>query len=346
MRVVSVLLCLAAVAAVCTPAYAALRVGWNVDIHQGKFGGPGDPAGPNNYANDFHIWGVLESWGLPIVTNDLNFQTGGPGGIPPGPGGIPAAVGPWQIVPGGLNFETFDSRITDKPAELVPPARDLPALAPPVGWPFYYFEGNWKTTGQIPYCTWMHFGLEFEEAGFNIGYWLQGVWTKDGVDPSGQPLYGFEVVHSAGGGGGGGGGRISIQNASGVETELLQMDLMVLHGDEARDFPLEDLNTDFFSNHEDKYQWISVPVPQGKMLGGSGGSDSFFDVFFDAVPGLGEMGPGDVLLARQHSFYTESTGGDPDFWQYELHGVPEPATLSLLALGGLALLRRKSGYGG
>ena len=44
-----------------SPAYA-VRVGWNVDIHQGKYGGPNDPD-QNNYANDFHIWGVLESWG-------------------------------------------------------------------------------------------------------------------------------------------------------------------------------------------------------------------------------------------------------------------------------------------
>jgi hypothetical protein len=321
---------LAAVAAVCTPAYAALRVGWNVDIHQGKFGGPTDPD-PLNYANDFHIWGVLESWNVPTITTQVNFQTTGPNGIPP-----------WKIVPGGLAFENFVPRITDKPALLVlPPARPLPPLAPPVtpGGPFYYFDANWSTAGQIPYCTWMHFGLEFEEAGFNIGYWLQGVWTKDGVDPLGQPLYGFEVVHPEGGGGGG--GRIRIQNASGVPTELHQMDLMVLHDDEAKNFPLEDLNTDFFSNHENEYQWVSVPsnLLPTTMLMGNGGPDSFFDVFFDAVPGLDPMVDGDVLLARQ---YSEYTGGSQDFfWQYELHGVPEPATLSLLALSGLALLRRR-----
>jgi hypothetical protein len=319
---------LAVLAAVCTPAYAALRVGWNVDIHQGKFGSPTDA---NNYANDFHIWGVLESWGVPpTFTTQVNFQTTGPAGIPP-----------WKIVPGGLAFENHNGRITDKPALLVPPARLLPPLAPPVtpGGPFYYFDYNWSTASQIPYCTWMHFGLEFEEEGFNIGYWLQGVWTKDGVDPSGQPLYGFEVVHPEGGGGGG--GRIRIQNASGVETELLQMDLMVLQSDEGQVFPLEDLNTDFFDTHPEWNQrWVSVTVPEHTMLGGSGGPDSFFDVYFDTVQGLGEMGPGDVLLARQHSYYTESTG-DPDFWQYELHGVPEPATLSLLALSGLALLRRR-----
>jgi hypothetical protein len=322
-----VLLFVAALAAFCAPAHA-LRVAWNVDIHQGKFLDP-------NYANDFHIWGVLESWNVPTITNKVNFQTTGPGGIPP-----------WQIIPvgsGGKWFENFGSRITDQPALLVPPARPLPPGAPPInlGGPFYYFDANWKTAGQIPFCTWMHFGLEFEEAGKNIGYWLRGVWTKDGVDPEGQPLYGFEVVHTAGGGGGG--GRIRIQNASGVETEILQMDLMVLHGAQGQDFRLEDLNTDFFRIHASEYQWASVPsalLPQ-KMLAGDGQSvDSFFDVFFDLVPGLGPMADGDVLLARQHSSYVESTG-DPDFWQYELHGVPEPATLSLLALGGLALLRRK-----
>ncbi len=339
MRVVSVLLCLAAVAAVCTPAYA-LRVGWNVDIHQGKFGGPGDPAGPNNYANDFHIWGVLESWNKPTNTGNVNFQTTGPAGIPP-----------WKIIPPpppaaniGLWFETFDPPlITDQPA-LVPPGRPLPPLAPPInpGGPFYYFDTTWKTDGKIPYCTWMHFGLEFEEAGFNIGYWLQGVWTKDGKDPDGQPLYGFEVVHPEGGGGGAGGGRIRIQNASGVPTELLKMDLMVLHGTVGQNFPLEDLNTDFFDTHPEWNQkWVSVPsslLPTA-MLMGNGGPDSFFDVFFDTVTGLGPMVDGDVLLARQ---YSEYTGGSQDFfWQYELHGVPEPATLSLLALSGLALLRRR-----
>jgi len=311
----------------------ALRVGWNVDVHQGKFGGPNDPD-PLNYANDFHVWGVLESWAVPTFTTQVNFQTTGPGGMPP-----------WQIIPPpppagnlGLKFENFSPLITNSPALVT---RPLPPGAPPIipGGPFYYFEGSWSTASQIPYCTWMHFGLEFDEIGMNIGYWLQGVWTKDGVDPSGQPLYGFEVVHDEGGGG----GRIRIQNASGVSTELLQMDLMVLHGQEGQIFPLEDLNTSFFDMHPEWNQrWVSVPVNllPSQLPSGGGVPDSFFDVFFDQVPGLATMGPGDVLLARQHSSYTE-TSGDPDFWQYELHGVPEPASLSLLALGGLALIRRR-----
>jgi len=46
------------------------------------------------------------------------------------------------------------------------------------------------------------------------------------------------------------------------------------------------------------------------------------------------------------SFWMGNTGGQIGFWHYTVvedvtHQIPEPATLSLLALGGLAMLRRR-----
>jgi hypothetical protein len=43
---------------------------------------------------------------------------------------------------------------------------------------------------------------------------------------------------------------------------------------------------------------------------------------------------------------TEYAGTSRDGTAFELSPIPEPATLSLLALGGLAILRRTTGHGG
>jgi len=86
-----------------------------------------------------------------------------------------------------------------------------------------------------------------------------------------------------------------------------------------------------------EYVWSTNVLSEPKTLAGDGGPDSFFDVFLD-VAGL-ELGPREVLLARQRSTYTNlATGAEEEFWQYELHQahIPEPATLVNLA--GLGLL--------
>ena len=350
MRRATLILCLSAVVvfALASPGYA-LRVGWNVDIHMNKHFYPvGDPnrGGVNDAANDFHIWGVLES-GLPDGSNpptlsgNVNFQTTGPNGVPP-----------WKMMPveeGGAVFNTFNSQIGNPVTRPLPPGSPFPDPNFPPAAPFYYFEGSWSNPNHpLPFCTWMHFGLDFDETCHNIGYWLSAVWTKDGVDPAGNPIYGFEVRD-------GYDGtspipsepqRITIQNASGVETEVQTMDLMILSNAEGLAFPLADLNTDFFDTHQDwNARWVHVPTSllPTHLLNGGGGIDSFFDVFLDAVPGLGVLGPSEVLLSRQSSFYSEE-GTDPMFWQYEIHEAhtPEPATLlSLLAGWGLLAARRR-----
>lgn len=306
---------------VASPSAYALRIGWNVDIHQNKFA---------DYANDFHIWGILESGdetgsNPPTFTSEVNFLTSGP----------PL----WT--PGATAFENFNYQIGGAPTRPLPPGSPWPGPPDPEP-PFYYFEGSWSTAGQIPYCQWVHFGLEFDEDCHNIGYWLQGVWTKDGIDPAGNPIYGFEVED----------GiltglpqRITIQNASGTETVPLQMDMMILSKEEGEAFPLGDLNTGFFDqNPEWNERWVAVPpelLPD--VLPGDGGPDSFFDVFLEQVPGLGQLGPEEVLLARQHSEYYMSNPGWENFWQYEIHGshIPEPVTLGLIALGAVGLIRRR-----
>jgi len=310
---------------VAAPSAYALRVGWNVDIHQGKFGSPQDP----DYANDFHIWGILESGSppnwlpAPAFVSQVNFLTSGP------PNWIP-----------GTNpaFETFSQQISKNPVN----PRPLPPMAPPIGGPFYYFDANWSTAGQIPFCQWVHFGLEFDEECHNVGYWLQGVWTKDGVDPPGSPIYGFRVEDLAVE------QYIRIQNASGHETTVKQMDLMVLNPTEAQSFRLEDLNTDFFNqNPQWDARWIEVPqnLLPTSPLPGDGDVDSFFDVYFEGprgVPGMRRLEGGEMLLARQLS------EGSDEWWQYEMHGthtyipiIPEPATVAIWGLLGLcwAVLR-------
>jgi len=212
---------------VSSPAYAD-RVAWNVDIHQNKFPGPNDPSEWPGFANDFHIWGILESGDAagnnpPTMATppQVNFKTSGPNGNPT-----------WQ--PQGQAFANFNSQIGN------PVKRPLPPGAPPPQPPFYYFDANWSG-GQVPFCQWVHFGLEFDETCHNIGYWLQAVWTytdPQGVehDPGGSPIYGFDVQDLAPE------QYIQIQNASGVETTVKEMELLKLNKEEGAAFPLGLLN--------------------------------------------------------------------------------------------------------
>jgi hypothetical protein len=289
-----------------TPAQA-LVVGWNLDIHQGK----NLPAG--QLPNDFHIGGQLES-GLPdgsnppLFVSQVNWQVNGPGGPP---------------VPGGIKFNNFGQTIT---------------VTPTPGAPWYNFTADWTnpSVAEVPFSTWMHFGLQFDETCHNIGYWLQGWWTKDGIqDPPFSPIYGFEVRD----------GilepepqKIRIQNASGVTTTLQSMDLMVLNPGET--FQLQNLTTDFFDTHPEwNGRWVHVPsaLLPTTFPSGSPANDSFFDVFLTQVPGLGALPANGMLLAREFSSYT---GGSVDnFWNYEMHGahMPEPGAIVLIGTGLLAM---------
>lgn len=274
---------------------SALRVAWNVDIHQDKF---------LDGANDFHIEGVLES-GEP------------PPGIEDPPELIAHFDGP---------FTTFSYSITEAVG----------------GRPFYDFSADWEDvdtdiypSGYIPYCDWIHLGLEFDETCHNVGYWIQGTWTQDGVDPVNNPMYGFrvedqQILQT-----------ITIQNASEVDTEIISMDLAALPA--GSPFPLEDLNADYFAAHPE-FPWVEVYIPTPIFMSGDGeGIDSFFDVSIEDVLGR-RLGPSEILLSRQYSSYE---GASTDyFWNFELHEahIPEPGTIvmigcALVAMAGV--VRRK-----
>jgi hypothetical protein len=258
-----------------TNAYA-LRVLWNVDIHQNKF---------LEGANDFHVTGTLES------------------GPPEPPEMVAHMDGP---------FTDFSNTIT------------------PVGenTPFYNFTADWSDPtggGYIPFCSWIHLGLEFDETCHNIGYWLQGWWTRDGDDPDFSPMYGFKVEDLAPQ------QTITIQNASDVYTELIQMDLAILPA--GSPFPLEDLNAAYFAAHPE-FPWMPVLITTPISMSGNG---SEFTVNIEEVMGR-PLGWGELLVSRQYSSYE---GGSTDyFWNFEIHGahIPEPGTIVMIALGALGVL--------
>jgi len=336
-------LALGAVLMVCALPAFALRVAWNVDIQQNKFN---DAIG----ANDFHVWGVLES-GDPTGANppgflgQVNFtEAGGPGGPPLQ---VPAfnnfalridnGVGPPPALP--LNWP-----IIPPPPPPVPPALPLfpPPPGPPYLPPFYYFQADWTVPNgaNIPFGTWTHFGLDFDETCHNIGYWLQGAWTQNGVDPGGVPIVGFDVQDQSSN------PYMRLQHAVGGEelaVEIRQMQMLILPPEAGLLFPLEDLNKSFFDAHPE-YLWATVP---SNMLPSGPWADSFFDVFLDMVPGLGDLGgTGNVLIAREQM----QDGQGNLFWEFQLHQshvvVPEPLTmLAVLAgIGGLGgYLRRRRG---
>ena len=211
---VTIPICVAALVVLVTSSPAlAVRISLAVDVHQGKtFIGLIDPGTglpfTNNIADDFHLWGVIESAGpAPTLAGTTNFQTVGP----------PT----YAAVPLGLSFPAPTTTFGGAPVRPLPPA--YPGPVPPVP-PFYYFDANWSTT-PIPTCTWMHFAVGFNVINTNLLYWMQAVWTKNGVDPPGQPIYGFYVKD----------GistpeepLIHIQNASGVDTTVESMQMMIL----------------------------------------------------------------------------------------------------------------------
>jgi len=245
-------------------------------------------------ANDFHMTGVLEDGG-------------------DGPSLLSHIDGP---------FTTFDYDIEEGSQ----------------GPPFYDFTADWNDvdtnmypSGYIPYCSWIHLGLEFDEECHNIGYWLRGTWTRDGIDPENSPMYGFKVDDLAPM------QYIRIQNASYVPTELIQMDLAILPA--GTEFPLSQLNAEYFAAHPE-FPWFAVSIPTPVYMNGI---DSFFDVYVEQVMGR-PLGPSELLLSRQYSSYE---GGSTDyFWNFEIHEahVPEPATIVMIAsglMGLVAVARRK-----
>jgi hypothetical protein len=304
MRRLCVFFAVAAVLLAAGPGRAwALRVAWNVDVHQNKVFV--DDQGLVLPANDFHVLGLLESGdpqgnNPPQFVKQVNFYT------PPANPPVTA-------------FNAFGSVITPSPNP--PNGRGLP---------WYDFSANWSG-GNVPFCTWVHFGLEFDETCHNIGYYLQAAWTRDGVDPGLSPIYGFKVDDLSAN------QTFTLQNYSDVSTTLKEMGLLVLPA--GTPFPLEDLNTAYFDANA--YDWHSVTLPaDGLAMAGNG---SEFEVDIASVIGR-RLGPGEILISRQGS-----TASEDMHWQYELHEahpIPEPLTLAGLGLGIMGLVgyvRRRRG---
>ena len=264
------------------PAYA-LRVAWNVDVHQNKFA---------DFANDFHVWGVLESGDElgncpPTFVGEVNFL-------------IPPTAPPTQA------FPTFSQTITPSAGGMWPP-----------GLPFYDFTANWSGAN-IAHCQWVHFGLEFDEACHNVGYWLQAAWTRDGVDPGLSPIMGFRVEDLAPT------QTFTLQNYSDVEIHLTQVDVLVLPP--GADFPLENLNYDYFEANPG-YDWVPVTVPADTWLAGNGEE---FQLNIEDVLGR-RLGFSEILISRQRGEYSGSP--TEEFWEFELHEAHIPEPLTMLAFG-------------
>jgi autotransporter-associated beta strand protein len=272
------------------PTYG-VRVGWNEDIHVDY-----------PIVNDFHLWGVLESSTKPpVFVNQINFQTIGPGG--------PAVVN-------GTTFQGFQSQIGGNlPAQYPLPADVPPDVGNPPAPPYYYFGANWNfPTNPLVYCQWMHFGVEFDEYGWNYGYWLQGAWTLNGVRlpaaglPS-IPSLGFTMPNTS---------SITFQNASGIEVQPQQMQAMILYPDEGAMFPLNDLTGSFFDTHP---EWNSRFHDVGTLPSTLSGSGGTLTVDFSQVSGMRSLNPSEVLLARIQTKYLDPQGQQQMTWKYVVHGA-------------------------
>jgi autotransporter-associated beta strand protein len=296
-RAIPVVLCLGLLMLFGAASAEAALVGWNFDVHQNKFA---------DFANDFHVWGTLEdSFKVPVFVSQVNFETTGPNGNPP-----------FQPIPApqGIKFNFFQQTIT-----------------PNGGWPPYDFNATWKFPNKnAPFCTWMHFGLVFD-ASDNFEARLQGTWTRNGVDPQYNPIYGFEVPKSE--------SEITLENYSEVGTAPLQMDLLILSPGEGTRFPLADLNSSFFDENPEwnqRFKHVDSSLLYWTLPSKGGGTGEKLTVPFSAVPGMRTLEHGEVLVARiksQYEYTPPETGGSTAaqgdlqsevFWEYIMHGAWVP----------------------
>ncbi|MCK5606102.1 hypothetical protein KAR91_29655 [Candidatus Pacearchaeota archaeon] len=301
-------------------------VGVNIDVHQDIF----DPTGGPD-PNDFHIEGRIES------------------GLPDGTWSNPPVLITHVDGEPPFDFPNFTITIT-------------PDTTDPSG-NWYIVKADWSGK-DIPYCTVIHLGLEFEVTCHNIIIDLVGWWTlsgqpiNTGINTGSVPIAGFEVQDNVGlPPTQQGPQRIRLSNENlglplpgqrHVDMEIVRMELAGVSPAELTTA----LGTDYFLKLreggdgledlpwvpvENMFGLITPSNPQGFHI------DSFFDVTFElTVPsdplgpdqgraaGPVALGPGDFLIARQQVSFTNNAGAQGELrWFFEIHEAHNESTHDL-----------------
>ena len=221
---------------------------------------------------------------------------------------------PWEIPIPGFDWEYDGGTITHLSGDL------------------YQYSGSWSTqsgSAPVPPSTSIHLGKYFDVTCNNVWIDVHGWWSNVEnlrIGPE-VPLIGFEVQDRILDGN----ARqlpqtVELFNDTTIPTEIMNLQMAIT--DEA--IALEDLMED--SRVLESLTWVSLDsvhvLDPGRSL-------------------LFELGLFDIRIPPSSFLVTRGQAFDPTDEDYHFFAlmaqshVPEPATLGLLLLGGLALLQRK-----
>jgi hypothetical protein len=293
-------------AAAVDPRTIPIWVGGNIDVHNNT----------DQVAHDFHLEGYVKH--NPV----------GPG-CPPEPSG-PVSFG--YVRRGGVAvpFPNFTNTKTHMGGDIWKVTADWSSL-----------DVNPSEVG--------HFGLFYDVCCRNVWLKFDGWWTDTAgnkITPgsgTGWPVLGFEVPSRYSDPPGEGVFTLAGDSGDeGIDTQVIQMDMMVMAAPESSDRMTElfsrlnsqDMNNlgDWMPVHTELTEIISPEFPVDMP------AESFFDVVYELqVPGLPPVGPGDMLLVRTLATWPDEPAGRWFFHAHQNH-LPEPATMALLGLGAALLM--------